>query len=70
MMGYLSDRYVKVYTYRNIAICLLKVAVPSEGDELGFRIDDERFKDIVFDNPDDAVKAIDSLFLMSEDNNG
>ena len=60
-MEFLSDRYVKVYTHKGVDICALKIAIPSEGDELGYRIDNPQLMDKVFDNPDEAIKAIDKL---------
>ena len=39
-MKYLSNRYAKVTEYKGMDICTLRVATPSDGDELGYRIDD------------------------------
>lgn len=62
-MEFLSNRYVKVYTYKGVDICALKKAIPSEGDELGYRIDNAYLMDKVFDHPDEAIRAIDKLQL-------
>lgn len=60
-MKYLSDRYVSVYTYKGLDICTLKVAVPTEGDQLNYLIDNEIFNGQVFDDIASAIAAIDSL---------
>ncbi|MCC8024172.1 MAG: hypothetical protein LIP16_02545 [Clostridium sp.] len=57
-MKFLSDRYAKVYSHKGFAICALKSANPSEGDKLGYVIDDERFAGQEFCLLDDAVKEI------------
>ena len=59
-MKYLSDRYVSVYNHKGYDICSLKVAVPADGDELGFVIDSEEFSGLVFNDPLDAIIAIDA----------
>lgn len=56
---YLSERYAEVYRHRGYAICTLKVAIPSEGDELGYVIDDARFAGTTFELLEEAIAAID-----------
>ena len=34
-MKHLNDRYAKVMEYKGMDICTLRVATPSDGDELG-----------------------------------
>lgn len=58
IMRFLSDRYVKVFSFHGLDICTLKVANPSAGDELGYRIDSPDFEGEVFNHPDDAIIAI------------
>ncbi len=43
-MKFLSDRYAAILEHKGIAICVLKVAVPAEGDELGYTVDHELFQ--------------------------
>lgn len=57
-MKYLSERYVSVYNHNGFDICALKVAVPSEGDAMGYVIDSELFSGQVFNDPVDAINAI------------
>lgn len=54
----LDDTYSVVFRYCGYAICTLKAAVPSEGDELGYRINDEKFKDMVFPSIGSAMAEI------------
>ncbi len=58
-MKYLSERYVSVYTHKGFDICTLKVAIPANGDEMGYVIDSENFKGQVFNDIVDAIYAID-----------
>ena len=37
-MKHLSNRYAKVTEYKGMDICTLRVATPSDGDELGYRL--------------------------------
>lgn len=60
-MKYLNDRYVSVYTYKGLDICTLKVAVPKDGDELGYYIDSEIFNGQSFNGIADAIVAIDLM---------
>lgn len=57
-LRFLDNRYAVVYKYRGYAICTLKVAVPAEGDELGYVIDDAKFEGQVFGEPVGAILAI------------
>lgn len=57
-LRFLDNRYAVVYKYRGYAICTLKVAVPAEGDELGYVIDDAKFEGLVFGDPEGAIRAI------------
>lgn len=61
IIKFLSNKYAKVYNHNGYDICALKEAVPSEGDELGYRIDDKRFEGNVFSHPDGAIEAINIL---------
>lgn len=58
-MKFLSNRYAKVYSYKEFDICTLKSACPAKGDGLGYVIDDERFDGEMFEQIDDAVRIID-----------
>ena len=58
---YLDGRYAAVYRYRGYPICTLKVAVPSEGDSLGYVIDDTEFCGMEFDSIETTMEAIDRL---------
>ena len=60
-MKHLSSRYAKIAEYKGMDICALKKATPSNGDELGYRIDDILYDGMVFADPGEAMKAIDSL---------
>lgn len=57
-MHYLSNRYVPVYNHKGIDICVLKIAVPANGDERGYRVDCGSLKDMLFNDIADAVGAI------------
>lgn len=57
-LKFLDDRYAVICRHRGYAICTLKVAVPSEYDELGYVIDDARFEGLVFGDPEGAMVAI------------
>ena len=57
-LRFLHNRYAVVYKYKGYAICTLKVAVPAEGDELGYVIDDAKFEVLVFGEPEGAIQAI------------
>lgn len=54
----LDDTYVVVFRHCGYAICTLKVAAPSKGDELGYVIDDEKFRDMIFPTIGDAMTEI------------
>lgn len=62
-MKYLSDKYVCVYTYKGFDICTLEVAVPVDGDELGYLIDSTEFIGKVYSNVEDAMFAIDLITI-------
>ncbi len=65
-MNFLSERYAKVSTYQGMDICTLKSACPADGDELGYKVDNEYFSESIYNHPEDAMKAID-LAIMSGD---
>lgn len=54
-----KSRYTKVYTHKRIDILTLAVANPSEGDKLGYVVDDERFEGRMFNLLSEALDAID-----------
>lgn len=58
-MHFLGERYSAVMKHKGIAICALKVAIPLEGDELGYVIDHKFFKNNVYENLQDAMAAVD-----------
>jgi hypothetical protein len=60
-MKFLSDRYAKVFTHKGFDVCTLKLAVPSDGDHLGYVIDDKSFGCQLFDLAQDAIDAIDAI---------
>lgn len=60
---YLDGRYAEVYRHRGYPICTLKVAVPSEGDSLGYVIDDTKFCGMEFTSIEAAMEAIDRANL-------
>ena len=66
-MKHLNDRYAKVMEYKGMDICTLRVATPSDGDELGYRIDDISYDGRVFDDLGEALKAIDSFGMHLEE---
>lgn len=66
-MKHLSNRYAKVMEYKGMDICTLRVAAPSDGDELGYRIDDILYDGMVFDGIGEAMEAIESLDSHSEE---
>jgi hypothetical protein len=66
-MKHLSNRYEKVTEYKGMDICTLRVATPSDGDELGYRIDDISYDGRVFDDLGEAMKAIDSFGMHLEE---
>ena len=66
-MKHLNDRYAKVMEYKGMDICTLRVATPSDGDELGYRIDDILYDGMVFDGIGEAMEAIESLGSHSEE---
>lgn len=66
-MKHLNDRYAKVTEYKGMDICTLRVATPSDGDELGYRIDDISYDGRVFDDLGEAMKAIDSFGMHLEE---
>ncbi|GEM_PF-1689248 len=65
-MRFLNDRYHAILEHKGGAICALKEAIPAEGDELGYVIDLETFDGKVYDHPDDAVQAVDTLLKSVE----
>lgn len=67
-MRYLDERYAKVLTYDEFDICTLKVAIPSQGDSLGYVVDHEAFGNEVFNHPEDAIKAIDNYQMLITEN--
>lgn len=54
-MKHLNDRYAKIMEYKGMDICALRVATPSNGDELGYRIDDISYDGMVFDSLGEAM---------------
>jgi len=66
-MKHLNDRYAKVMEYKGMDICTLRVATPSDGDELGYRIDDILYDGMVFNGIGEAMEAIESLGSHSEE---
>lgn len=60
-MKHLSNRYAKIMEYKGMDICSLRVATPSNGDELGYKIDDILYDGMVFADLGEAMKAIDFL---------
>ena len=60
-MKYLSNRYAKVTEYKGMDICALRVSLPLNGDELGYKIDDITYDGMVFDSLGEAMGAIDFL---------
>lgn len=61
IMKMLSDRYVRVYKYKGFDICSLKVAVPINGDEMGYVINSVKFSGQIFSNISDAIGAIGAI---------
>ncbi len=57
-LKYLDKRYGVVYRHRGYAICTLKVAVPSKGDNPGYVIDDANFAGLIFGDLEGAILAI------------
>lgn len=57
-MKYLSEKYARVLTHKGFDICVLKEANPSNGDSLGYVINDETFKGEDYNHPEDAMNAI------------
>lgn len=68
-MKFFSNRYAKVYTYKGFDICTLKIARPSNGDRLGYVIDDVQFAEKDYDKLVDAVRAIDMYHERSHEDN-
>ena len=61
-MKYLNEKkYKKVCEHNGVDICTLKVAIPANGDELGYVIDDMRFDGQVFAHPENAAEKIDEI---------
>lgn len=60
-MKHLSNRYAKVMEYKGKDICALRIATPSDGDELGYKIDDIAYDGMAFDSLGEAMEAIDFL---------
>lgn len=60
---YLNERYAEVYRHRGYPVCTLKVAVPSEGDSLGYVINDTKFCGTEFSHIEEAMEAIDRANL-------
>lgn len=59
-MKFLNERYAKVFSHKGFDICTLRSAVPENGDDLGYVIDDERFAGRSFEMVEDSVNAIDA----------
>ena len=57
-MKHLTNDYRKVYTHQGYDICVLKVADPSNGDSMGYSIDDTAFVD-TYNDLNSAIAAID-----------
>lgn len=64
-MRYLTNDYQKVYTHKGNDICVLKVANPSNGDPLGYSIDDAVFARNTFNDITSAIVAIDQKVRRS-----
>lgn len=60
-LKYLDDRYEKVYTHKGYDICILKKAVPGNGDSLNYRIDDGVFAGQQYECIAEAICAIEAL---------
>lgn len=56
-----SERYVSVYKYKDIDICVLRRSFPAEGDNLGYVVDHPHLKGIYYDDISDALSAIDNI---------
>lgn len=56
----MDARYAEVYRYRGYPICTLKLATPSEGDKLGYVIDDTQFYGVTCRSIGEAIAMIDS----------
>lgn len=65
-MKFLSEKYAKISTYHGTDICTLKSACPADGDELGYKIDNEYFGESIYNHPKDAMKAIDLAILSGK----
>lgn len=57
-MNYLSEKYARVLTHKGFGICVLKEANPSNGNSLGYVIDDEIFEGEDYNLLEDAMMAI------------
>lgn len=60
-MKFISDKYISVYNHKGFNICALKVAVPVNGDEMGYVIDNADFIGQTFNSVPDAICAIDKI---------
>lgn len=60
-MKYLNGRYVSVFRHKGVDICTLKIAVPAEGDEPGYRIDNAELAGNVYSTIEEALKAINEV---------
>lgn len=58
-MRCLNERFVNVMDHKGFVVCVLKEAMPPR-DKLGYRIDHEAFKGMVFGLLGDAIAAIDA----------
>ncbi|WP_312652979.1 hypothetical protein [Aminipila sp.] len=56
---YLDERkYESLLIYKGFEICALKVACPTDGEAMGYVIDDEFFSGCNYSHPEEAMKAI------------
>lgn len=57
-MKYLSNQYVSVFQYKGYSICTLKNAVPEDGDEVGYKIDDVVFAANTYSTVAEAIEGV------------
>lgn len=60
-MKYLSNQYVSVFQYKGYSICTLKNAVPEDGDEVGYKIDDVVFAANTYSTVAEAIEEIEKF---------
>jgi len=59
-MKYLSEEYQAIYTHKGYNICTRKIACPGKGEPLGYYIDSDQFAGKEYNDPADAIGAIDA----------